>query len=169
MKTLEDLRGVVADSILVRAVDTSARLTDLGVPHMLIGGVAVGLHGYPRATKDVDFLVGPEAFKPSPILVYRDDVGEIARVGFTDLNPPGKYPLLDQELRVGHLAVVSLNGLLLMKLDAWRPQDQRDVIMLLGVQPEALDDALVYLQEAVPERAQRSILRNRLLEVAQPT
>ena len=63
MKTLEDLRGVVADSILVRAVDTSARLTDLGVPHMLIGGVAVGLHGYPRATKDVDFLVGPEAFK----------------------------------------------------------------------------------------------------------
>ena len=111
----------------------------------------------------------PGSLQPSPILVYRDDVGEIARVGFTDLNPPGKYPLLDQELRVGHLAVVSLNGLLLMKLDAWRPQDQRDVIMLLGVQPEALDDALVYLQEAVPERAQRSILRNRLLEVAQPT
>jgi hypothetical protein len=28
---------------------------ELGVPHALIGGLAVGLHGHPRATKDVDF------------------------------------------------------------------------------------------------------------------
>lgn len=169
MKTLDDLRGVVADSILVRAVDTSRRLTELGVPHMLIGGIAVGLHGYPRATKDVDFLVGPEAFQSSPVLAYRDDVVEIARVGFTDLNPPGKYPVLDEELRLDSLGVVSLNGLLLMKLDAWRAQDQRDVIMLLELHPDALDSTLVYLRDAVPDRNKRSDLRNRLLEVAQPT
>ena len=48
--TLNDLRGVVADDILVRARDTSAQLTERGVPHLLIGGVAVGLHGHPRAT-----------------------------------------------------------------------------------------------------------------------
>jgi hypothetical protein len=28
-----------------------------GVPYALCGGLAVGVHGYPRATKDIDFLV----------------------------------------------------------------------------------------------------------------
>jgi len=30
----------------------------LGIRHALIGGMAVGVHGHPRATKDIDFLVG---------------------------------------------------------------------------------------------------------------
>ena len=33
-----------------------------GVRYALIGGVAVGAYGQPRGTKDVDFLVGDEAF-----------------------------------------------------------------------------------------------------------
>jgi hypothetical protein len=33
-----------------------------GVRYALIGGVAAGAYGEPRATKDVDFLVGDEAF-----------------------------------------------------------------------------------------------------------
>ena len=33
-----------------------------GVRYALIGGVAAGAYGQPRATKDVDFLVGDEAF-----------------------------------------------------------------------------------------------------------
>src|SRR6185369_6865442 len=41
----------------------SDELTRLGVRHALVGGLAVGAHGYPRATKDVDFLVGDEAFE----------------------------------------------------------------------------------------------------------
>ncbi len=27
------------------------------VRYLLVGGWAVGLHGYPRATKDIDFLI----------------------------------------------------------------------------------------------------------------
>jgi hypothetical protein len=30
------------------------------VKYLLIGGWAVGLHGYPRATKDIDFLISPD-------------------------------------------------------------------------------------------------------------
>ena len=55
--SIEELAEVVAPSVLLDAIDTSRRLTALGVPHALIGGLAVGLHGHPRATKDVDFLV----------------------------------------------------------------------------------------------------------------
>lgn len=32
-------------------------LNDAKVDYVLIGGLAVGLHGFPRATKDIDFLV----------------------------------------------------------------------------------------------------------------
>lgn len=34
-----------------------AILEGAGVEHALIGGIAVGLHGYPRATGDVNLLV----------------------------------------------------------------------------------------------------------------
>jgi len=32
-------------------------LTADGVPYALCGGLALGLHGYPRATKDIDILI----------------------------------------------------------------------------------------------------------------
>lgn len=41
----------------------SAALKQVGVRHVVVGGLAVGANGYPRATKDVDFLVGDEAFE----------------------------------------------------------------------------------------------------------
>jgi hypothetical protein len=40
----------------------SATLSELGVRHALVGGLAVGAWGYPRNTRDIDFLVGEEAF-----------------------------------------------------------------------------------------------------------
>ncbi|HEY2052603.1 MAG TPA: hypothetical protein VGH14_01560 [Solirubrobacterales bacterium] len=36
-------------------------LTEAGVDFFLIGGIAVGYHGYVRATKDVDVVPSPEA------------------------------------------------------------------------------------------------------------
>src|SRR4029079_13946135 len=59
---LERLRGVVAPEVLHAADVASRMLREGGVPHALAGGLAVGAHGYPRTTDDVDFLVGDEAF-----------------------------------------------------------------------------------------------------------
>ena len=42
--------------------DASESLRSMGVKHMLVGGLAVGAHGWPRATRDVDFLVDDSAF-----------------------------------------------------------------------------------------------------------
>ena len=56
------LDGVVAPRILDALRVASEQLTKIGVRHALVGGLAVGAHGYPRATKNVDFLVGEEAF-----------------------------------------------------------------------------------------------------------
>ena len=60
-----DLRlveGVVSDKILRAAHAASSAYTKLGIRHALVGGLAVGAYGYARATKDVDFVVGDEAF-----------------------------------------------------------------------------------------------------------
>src|SRR5262245_30978090 len=59
---LAQLRWVVAPEILTAAAVASHKLREAGVPHALAGGLAVGAHGYPRTTDDVDFLVGDEAF-----------------------------------------------------------------------------------------------------------
>ena len=39
------------------------RLTDLGIPHAVAGGMALVAHGYDRTTVDVDLLVTPEGLK----------------------------------------------------------------------------------------------------------
>jgi len=67
------LAQVVAPRVLEDARRVSETLTELGVPHALVGGLAVGLHGHPRATRDVDFLVGPAAFATTtPLLTLRE-------------------------------------------------------------------------------------------------
>ncbi len=37
-----------------------AALNAAGVPYALCGGLAMAVHGYPRATKDIDLLVHPD-------------------------------------------------------------------------------------------------------------
>ncbi|HSN99340.1 MAG TPA: hypothetical protein VLS89_13685, partial [Candidatus Nanopelagicales bacterium] len=56
------LEGIVAPRVLDALRAASQQLTRVGIRHALVGGLAVGAHGHPRATKDVDFLVGDEAF-----------------------------------------------------------------------------------------------------------
>lgn len=133
---LSELREAVAAQVLVDAIDTSGRLTALGIPHALIGGLAVGLHGHPRATKDADFLVGDAAFdRLSPMLVFREELREVVRVGVIDLMPlPPNHPELAEDLGLsvaGAIPVIRPEGLVLLKLLANRPQDRADVSALL--------------------------------------
>lgn len=156
----DNLVGTVASTVLVNAIDTSRRLAELGIPHALIGGLAVGIHGHPRATKDADFLVGPEAFKSiSPLLVYRDELGDFVRLGVIDLLAvPPAYPSLAEQLvpaaEGGDVPVIAAEALVLLKLDANRPQDRADVVALLDA---GVDSAVVirYLREVAPELLDR--------------
>ncbi len=42
---------------------------ELGVPYALVGGLAAGAFGRPRFTKDIDFLVGEQAFRKSGLII----------------------------------------------------------------------------------------------------
>lgn len=156
----EELAGAVAAKVLLDAIDASQRLSELGVPHALIGGLAVGVHGHPRATKDVDFLVGAEAFeRTSPLLVYRDELRDLARLGVIDLLAvPPAYPSLREhlvpEVTGGEVPVVPVEALILLKLHANRPQDRADVVALLDA---GADTAVVtrYLRDHAPDLVAR--------------
>lgn len=153
MKDIFDLSEVVSPALLRRAADLSERLRSLGIPHALVGGLAVGLHGHPRSTKDVDFLVGEEAFASSaPLVVYRDELKALVRVGEVDLMAvPQRYPNLREDLRLEEdLPVISLRSLILMKLDAFRARDQEDVRALLSQSPEQVSAVYDYLRRHAP-------------------
>lgn len=53
---------VVSESVWRAMVDASRLLDELGIKHVLVGALAVGAHGWARATKDVDFLVDDSAW-----------------------------------------------------------------------------------------------------------
>jgi hypothetical protein len=57
------LQGVVAPEVLDAMKVASQALKRAGVRHAVVGGLAVGANGFPRATRHVDFLVGDEAFE----------------------------------------------------------------------------------------------------------
>lgn len=119
----------------------SAELVRLGVRHAVCGGLAVGAHGYPRATKGVDFLVGDEAFEHhGPIVTSRVHC-QVLGIAVDAVHFPDA-PFLDGELpEPGASAVVSPEALIYMKLRAGRLRDRTDIVELIkagGVDPESV-------------------------------
>ena len=57
------LDDVVNAKVIEAMRRASEAMKAIGVRHIVVGGLAVGANGYPRATGDVDFLVGDEAFE----------------------------------------------------------------------------------------------------------
>lgn len=45
------------------------------VKYLLVGGYAVGWHGYPRVTKDIDFFVEPSAENAAKLIAVLGDFG----------------------------------------------------------------------------------------------
>ena len=122
----------VAPEVRDAAIAASKRLRELGIRHAIVGGLAVGAHGAPRNTTDVDFLVGLEAFERSGLLlVHRSGVP--LRVGTVAIDLlPAEEPAFEQALATADdgsqpIPLVSLEILVQMKLRALRPHDQDDV------------------------------------------
>lgn len=82
-----------------------------------------------------------------------DELKELVRIGETDImSVPEKHPGLSAELRLEDgIPVISLRGLVLMKLEAFRARDQEDVRSLLRVHPDQIRTIRDYLQKQAPE------------------
>ncbi|MCB9153467.1 MAG: hypothetical protein H6649_05350 [Caldilineae bacterium] len=138
MVDINDVLEFVAPKVRDAAIQGAAQLESLGIRHALAGGLAVGAHGYIRATADVDFLVGEEAFEHHGALVtFRPGVPiEVDGVRIDYLSPFALGAQLEEVLDnplVSHgLAVVPAEALIYMKLRARRRQDLLDVVELIN-------------------------------------
>jgi len=133
-----------------------ALLADHDIPHLIVGGLAVQEHGYPRVTIDVDIVV-PDVLEAVEFLAvsltglfYRvrevhDRVEDRRNGVLIDLLPAGK--VLKQGCKVPFpepatvgeiLQIISLPELISLKLDSWagspnrRLKDKADVIELIA-------------------------------------
>ncbi len=136
-------------------------LEDEGLDYALCGGVALAVHGIPRATKDIDILVPPSAvervravarscgFKFDALpMTFRSSGISVRRFAKLIEGQPLMLDVLvadsvlqevwERRERVewqeGRLSVVSVDGLVTMKLAAARPQDLADVERLRELQ-----------------------------------
>jgi hypothetical protein len=139
---LMDLKEVfrfVSPQVRDAAIKSAGQLNELGIRYALAGGLAVGAHGYVRATVEVDFLVGEEAFEHQGSLVaFKAGVPiEVDGVRIDYLSPislgPQLEDVLDHPPMNEGLAIVPIEVLIYMKLAAKRRRDLVDVIELVKV------------------------------------
>lgn len=117
------------------------QLTALGIPHALVGGLAVGAHGYQYATQDVDWLVPTAAaFDGTAFLMFKPGVpirAENVVIDYlTPEGPPNVVEAMEIALRTseatpGHVVIVPPELLVWMKLKAGRGKDTGAIIELL--------------------------------------
>jgi hypothetical protein len=117
----------------------------LGVRYALVGGLAAGAHGEPRATKDIDFLIGDEAFVhagpiiafacPMPLQAYDVPIDPIPLPEHPGrkalLDDAVSHPVIDSTLGVD-IPMVSPTYLAFMKLASPRAKDLGDVVALIN-------------------------------------
>lgn len=151
------LRENTGTSGLVETARTAAAtLADHDIPHLIVGGLAVQEHGYPRVTIDVDIVV-PDVLDAIEWLTA-DLSGPFARVAgsqdrvedkrngvMIDLLPAGQVLKAGCEVPFPHpkhptatVQVIGLEELISLKLDSWvhsplrRHKDKTDVIELIA-------------------------------------
>lgn len=147
--------GTGTSGVLATARSVAGLLADHDIPHLIVGGIAVQEHGYPRVTIDVDIVV-PDVLEAVEFLTasltgpfYRvpeapDRVEDRRTHTFVDLLPAGsvvksgcKVPFPQPTKATPALQIASLEELISLKLDSWknsplkRLRDKTDVVELV--------------------------------------
>ncbi len=134
---LSRLEGVVAPEVLSAARVASQHLTALGLRHALVGGLAVGVRGVPRATKDVDFLVGDEAFEhhAGGLVTMKPGVPIQVNGVLIDLltaqAEDGALALVPVLPGAGEVPIASAEALVHLKLKSPRLKDASDIVEMV--------------------------------------
>jgi hypothetical protein len=124
----------------------SAALSRAGVRHAIAGGLAVSAHGYGRATKDVDFLVGEEAFEHHAGGVVTMRAGlpiQVAGVLVDFLSIQPNEAFLESALSKDG-GIIGAEALVYLKLKSPRAKDRVDIMELVkaGLNAPACRDYL---------------------------
>ena len=151
--------GVVAPGVLSAMRTADRILTKARIPHAVVGGLAVGAYGHPRATRDADFLVGDEAFvQRGGVLRMRPEIPvEIRGVAIDTIwsSTAEESAAIDQAKPAGQgVRVAPIEVIVAMKIRARRAQDDADVVGLLrsGADEDGIRAALSGFDPGLIER-----------------
>ncbi len=147
------LEDVISKKVLDAMRVASDALTALGIRHVVVGGLAVGANGYPRATKDVDFLVGDEAFEQHPggLVTLKPGVPiQVNTVAIDLLSATAGEAHLSAALARPAGSFMESPPLVYMKLKSPRQKDRVDVIELVKAGID-VDACRAYLTANAPD------------------
>lgn len=147
---LKEVFKFVSPRVRDAAIKSACQLNQLGIRYALAGGLAVGAYGYIRATVDVDFLVGEEAFEHhGPVVAFKPGVPiEVDGIRIDYLSSVSLGPQVEEVLDHAPvsegLPIVPIEVLIYTKLVARRRRDLADVIELVkgGVDVKAVRNYL---------------------------
>jgi len=128
----------VPERVRDAALVAHERLRAAGVPHALVGGLAVAAHGFERSTQDVDFVLADEAFVGRMIKALRPGLDVPHTVGGVqidylteDVSPGFDAAVALSAAHPDRLVVAPLLAIVLAKLVANRPKDRADIAGLV--------------------------------------
>lgn len=134
LKLLED---VVAPAILDALRKSDEQLKKAGVRHALVGALAVGAYGYPRHSKDVDYLVGDEAYvhHGGGIVSIASGIPiSVGNIAIDELSIRPDEPFLVEALEAAPesegIRILPIEALIYLKLKSPRMKDAVDIIEL---------------------------------------
>lgn len=154
---LKPVAEAVSEKVWRAMIDASECLRSMGIKHALVGGLAVGAHGWPRATRDVDFLVDDSAWSKteSGVVVLRAGIPVQAHgiaVDTISVRDDERHLLAAieaAEISEG-IPVISLEALVYLKLGSPRSHDRQDLVHLVRAGAD-LERVRQYLDANAPK------------------
>lgn len=157
-RSLSELEtGAVHPKVVAALREASRRLSSLGIRHATIGALAVGVHGWPRATGDVDLLLAPEAWlahadgSQTPRVELVESIEGVG-IDYLPIDVAGEFLLaaFDRALVSEGVPVAPVEVVIVTKLIRLAMRDQADIVEL--VKSGLVDEPAVcrYLDEHAP-------------------
>jgi hypothetical protein len=159
LASIDNIRTTVPEALRDAAIEASTLLRIAGIRHVLVGGVAVSCNGYGRTTQNVDVVVEEKAFEHRDKALFLR-IGlpfKISGIPIHYVVPtnPFEIAMLEQYLEIpasGHVPVLQIGPLTVMKLISRRHKDLADLIELFKRRTPDLDAIRIFVKENLPSR-----------------
>lgn len=148
------MQSGISEQVLQALREVSRMLTERGVRHAVIGGIAVGAYGWPRATRDVDLLLGNEAWErqPSGELLARVELPEFVNdipIDYLPIDVAGDFlaqaferPLWSQGVPIAPVEILVCTKLIRLAM-----RDQADIVEIVKAKRIDRDEVRAFLVE----------------------
>jgi hypothetical protein len=116
----------------------SGQLKEAEIRHAVIGALAIGVYGWPRATRDIDLLVGDDAWhrlstgERRPLVSLPEQVGGVG-VDYVPVDVAGDFlnSALDHPFVTDGIPIAPPEVVVCTKLLRLAMRDQADIVELL--------------------------------------